>query len=57
MGFACDPEVHLHRKRGWVRAEQWRTAAAAEEALAAELLADAQGPGREGAPFARDGSL
>ncbi|RSS79003.1 acyl-CoA dehydrogenase, partial [Streptomyces sp. WAC05292] len=57
MGFTWDADVHLHLKRAWVRAEQWRTAAAAEEALAAELLADAQGPGREGAPFARDGSL
>ncbi len=57
MGFTWEADVHLHLKRAWVRAEQWRTAAAAEEALAAELLADAQERGREGASYARDGSL
>ncbi|MFD6889060.1 acyl-CoA dehydrogenase family protein [Streptomyces sp. NPDC059957] len=39
MGFTWEADVHLHLKRAWVRAEQWRTAAQAEEALAAELLA------------------
>lgn len=38
MGFTWEADVHLHLKRAWVRAEQWRTAAQAEEALAAELL-------------------
>ncbi|MGW0753481.1 acyl-CoA dehydrogenase family protein [Streptomyces sp. NPDC002587] len=38
MGFTWEAEVHLHLKRAWVRAEQWRTAAEAEELLAAELL-------------------
>ncbi|MFD3540898.1 acyl-CoA dehydrogenase family protein [Streptomyces sp. NPDC058662] len=38
MGFTWEAEVHLHLKRAWVRAEQWRTAADAEELLAAELL-------------------
>ncbi|MFD9412379.1 acyl-CoA dehydrogenase family protein [Streptomyces sp. NPDC059989] len=39
MGFTWEADVHLHLKRAWVRAEQWRTAAEAEELLAAELLA------------------
>ncbi|MDJ0385654.1 acyl-CoA dehydrogenase family protein [Streptomyces sp. G-G2] len=39
MGFTWEADVHLHLKRAWVRAEQWRTAAQAEEVLAAELLA------------------
>ncbi|MDD9377082.1 acyl-CoA/acyl-ACP dehydrogenase [Streptomyces sp. ZAF1911] len=42
MGFTWEADVHLHLKRAWVRAEQWRTAAQAEEALAAELLAGAE---------------
>ncbi|MCP3760435.1 acyl-CoA dehydrogenase family protein [Streptomyces sp. TBY4] len=42
MGFTWEADVHLHLKRAWVRAEQWRTAAQAEEALAAELLAAAE---------------
>ncbi|MEU3772296.1 acyl-CoA dehydrogenase family protein [Streptomyces sp. NPDC032472] len=41
MGFTWEADVHLHLKRAWVRAEQWRTAAQAQEALAAELLATA----------------
>ncbi|WP_329383958.1 acyl-CoA/acyl-ACP dehydrogenase [Streptomyces sp. NBC_01351] len=39
MGFTWEADVHLHLKRAWVRAEQWRTAADAEELLAEELLA------------------
>ncbi|WP_327253385.1 acyl-CoA dehydrogenase family protein [Streptomyces sp. NBC_01244] len=42
MGFTWEADVHLHLKRAWVRAEQWRTAAQAEEVLAAELLAAAE---------------
>ncbi|MEV7524894.1 acyl-CoA dehydrogenase family protein [Streptomyces sp. NPDC091371] len=38
MGFTWEADVHLHLKRAWVRAEQWRTAAEAEELLAEELL-------------------
>ncbi|MFI9065227.1 acyl-CoA dehydrogenase family protein [Streptomyces sp. NPDC053429] len=38
MGFTWEADVHLHLKRAWVRAEQWRTAAQAEELLAADLL-------------------
>ncbi|MFE7095895.1 acyl-CoA dehydrogenase family protein [Streptomyces erythrochromogenes] len=41
MGFTWEADVHLHLKRAWVRAAQWRTAAEAEELLAAELLASA----------------
>ncbi|MEW2581989.1 acyl-CoA dehydrogenase family protein [Streptomyces virginiae] len=41
MGFTWEADVHLHLKRAWVRAEQWRTAAEAEELLAAELLESA----------------
>lgn len=37
MGFTWEADVHLHLKRAWVRAEQWRTAQEAEELLAAEL--------------------
>ncbi|MCJ1681490.1 acyl-CoA/acyl-ACP dehydrogenase [Streptomyces sp. APSN-46.1] len=44
MGFTWEADVHLHLKRAWVRAEQWRTAAEAEELLAAELLLSATGP-------------
>ncbi|WP_406183358.1 acyl-CoA dehydrogenase family protein [Streptomyces sp. NBC_01006] len=44
MGFTWEADVHLHLKRAWVRAEQWRTAGEAEELLAAELAA---GPGAE----------
>ncbi|MCX5376734.1 acyl-CoA dehydrogenase family protein [Streptomyces sp. NBC_00091] len=40
MGFTWEADVHLHLKRAWVRAEQWRTAAEAEELLAERLLAD-----------------
>ncbi|MGW5849214.1 acyl-CoA dehydrogenase family protein [Streptomyces sp. NPDC055254] len=39
MGFTWEADVHLHLKRAWVRAEQWWTAADAEELLAAELPA------------------
>ncbi|MFE2287871.1 acyl-CoA dehydrogenase family protein [Streptomyces sp. NPDC059443] len=42
MGFTWEADVHLHLKRAWVRAEQWRTAAQAEEVLAAELLVAAE---------------
>ncbi|MFD9381190.1 acyl-CoA dehydrogenase family protein [Streptomyces sp. NPDC059999] len=38
MGFTWEADVHLHLKRAWVRAEQWRTAAEAEELLATDLL-------------------
>ncbi|MEU6309999.1 acyl-CoA dehydrogenase family protein [Streptomyces sp. NPDC047014] len=38
MGFTWEADVHLHLKRAWVRAEQWRTAGEAEELLARELL-------------------
>ncbi|MGW7441145.1 acyl-CoA dehydrogenase family protein [Streptomyces sp. NPDC054849] len=41
MGFTWEADVHLHLKRAWVRAEQWRTAAEAEELLAQELLGSA----------------
>ncbi|MEW2414322.1 acyl-CoA dehydrogenase family protein [Streptomyces sp. NPDC046866] len=44
MGFTWEADVHLHLKRAWVRAEQWRTAAQAQEVLAAELLAEAASP-------------
>ncbi|WP_030156827.1 acyl-CoA dehydrogenase family protein [Streptomyces sp. NRRL S-244] len=40
MGFTWEADVHLHLKRAWVRAEQWRTAGEAEELLAAELAAE-----------------
>lgn len=42
MGFTWEADVHLHLKRAWVRAEQWRTAGEAEELLAAELAAVAE---------------
>ncbi|MEU9377023.1 acyl-CoA dehydrogenase family protein [Streptomyces sp. NPDC048255] len=50
MGFTWEADVHLHLKRAWVRAEQWRTGAEAEELLAAELLgaAGAEPLGAEG---------
>ncbi|MFK0015142.1 acyl-CoA dehydrogenase family protein [Streptomyces sp. NPDC091027] len=49
MGFTWEADVHLHLKRAWVRAEQWRTAAQAEESLARELLEGAVGAeGAEG---------
>ncbi|MEU8774994.1 acyl-CoA dehydrogenase family protein [Streptomyces sp. NPDC048606] len=38
MGFTWEADVHLHLKRAWVRARQWRTAAQAEEALARALI-------------------
>ncbi|MFK0257524.1 acyl-CoA dehydrogenase family protein [Streptomyces sp. NPDC090445] len=41
MGFTWEADVHLHLKRAWLRAEQWRTAGEAEEVLAADLLATA----------------
>ncbi|MEV0989718.1 acyl-CoA dehydrogenase family protein [Streptomyces sp. NPDC049949] len=41
MGFTWEADVHLHLKRAWVRAEQWRTAGEAEELLAAELASAA----------------
>ncbi|MET8294592.1 acyl-CoA dehydrogenase family protein [Streptomyces sp. NPDC005180] len=41
MGFTWEADVHLHLKRAWVRAEQWRTAREAEELLAARLAAEA----------------
>ncbi|MFD7081085.1 acyl-CoA dehydrogenase family protein [Streptomyces sp. NPDC059918] len=41
MGFTWEADVHLHLKRAWVRAEQWRTAGEAEELLAAELASGA----------------
>jgi alkylation response protein AidB-like acyl-CoA dehydrogenase len=37
MGFTWEADVHLHLKRAWLRAECWRTAREAEEALAAAL--------------------
>ncbi|KOU23861.1 acyl-CoA dehydrogenase [Streptomyces sp. WM6372] len=43
MGFTWEADVHLHLKRAWVRAEQWRTAGEAEELLAAELGGGAGG--------------
>ncbi|MFD0353049.1 acyl-CoA dehydrogenase family protein [Streptomyces sp. NPDC127110] len=42
MGFTWEADVHLHLKRAWVRAEQWCTAAGAEERLAEALLAEAE---------------
>ncbi|MEU6758002.1 acyl-CoA dehydrogenase family protein [Streptomyces sp. NPDC046685] len=45
MGFTWEADVHLHLKRAWLRAEQWRTAGEAEEVLAAELLSSAGQPG------------
>ncbi|MFD8979682.1 acyl-CoA dehydrogenase family protein [Streptomyces sp. NPDC059564] len=41
MGFTWEADVHLHLKRAWVRAEQWRTAAGARELLAERLLEEA----------------
>ncbi|GGZ15075.1 acyl-CoA dehydrogenase family protein [Streptomyces avidinii] len=48
MGFTWEADVHLHLKRAWVRAEQWRTAAQAEELLAGELLGSAGSAGSAG---------
>ncbi|OKK16855.1 acyl-CoA dehydrogenase [Streptomyces sp. CB00455] len=42
MGFTWESDVHLHLKRAWLRAEQWRTAAEAEELLAADLMGSAR---------------
>ncbi|RSS56086.1 acyl-CoA dehydrogenase family protein [Streptomyces sp. WAC06614] len=42
MGFTWEADVHLHLKRAWLRAEQWLTAAQAEEALAAALGREAE---------------
>ncbi|MFD8411846.1 acyl-CoA dehydrogenase family protein [Streptomyces sp. NPDC059650] len=39
MGFTWEADVHLHLKRAWLGAAQWRTAGEAEEVLAADLLA------------------
>ncbi|MFJ2514277.1 acyl-CoA dehydrogenase family protein [Streptomyces griseoviridis] len=39
MGFTWESEVHLHLKRAWVRAARGGGGAAAEEALAADLVA------------------
>lgn len=39
MGFTWEADVHLHLKRAWVRAERFTRRAAAEETLAASLLA------------------
>lgn len=44
MGFTWEADVHLHLKRAWVRAEQWRTATGAEELLAERLLEEASAP-------------
>ncbi|MFI8852523.1 acyl-CoA dehydrogenase family protein [Streptomyces sp. NPDC053499] len=38
VGFTWEADVHLHLKRAWLRAEQWRTAVTAEERLASALL-------------------
>nr|WP_274598910.1 acyl-CoA dehydrogenase family protein [Streptomyces albus] len=37
MGFTWEADVHLHLKRAWLRAAQWRTDVEAEERLAAAL--------------------
>ncbi|MET9606305.1 acyl-CoA dehydrogenase family protein [Streptomyces sp. NPDC006512] len=55
MGFTWEADVHLHLKRAWVRARQWRTAAQAEELLAVDLLEGAPsdaGPSGGGLPEA-----
>ncbi|ARF55851.1 acyl-CoA dehydrogenase family protein [Streptomyces gilvosporeus] len=39
MGFTWESDVHLHLKRAWLRAARWGGVAAAEEALAAGLIA------------------
>ncbi|MET9687410.1 acyl-CoA dehydrogenase family protein [Streptomyces sp. NPDC006514] len=46
MGFTWEADVHLHLKRAWVRAEQWRTAAQAQELLAQELLGSVEEAGQ-----------
>ncbi|MBO8186574.1 acyl-CoA dehydrogenase family protein [Streptomyces spirodelae] len=38
VGFTWEADVHLHLKRAWLRAEQWRTAVTSEERLASALL-------------------
>ncbi|MEU9108576.1 acyl-CoA dehydrogenase family protein [Streptomyces xanthophaeus] len=48
MGFTWEADVHLHLKRAWVRAGQWRTGAEAEELLAAELLGAAEAEAPDG---------
>ncbi|MEV0260798.1 acyl-CoA dehydrogenase family protein [Streptomyces sp. NPDC050617] len=40
MGFTWEADVHLHLKRAWLRARRWQSAAAGEEELAEELLAE-----------------
>ncbi|MFD0309588.1 acyl-CoA dehydrogenase family protein [Streptomyces sp. NPDC127119] len=45
MGFTWESDVHLHLKRAWSRARRGEGAAAAEEALAEDLLASAARPG------------
>lgn len=45
MGFTWESDVHLHLKRAWSRARRGAGAAAAEEALAEELLTSAARPG------------
>ncbi|MBQ0847332.1 acyl-CoA/acyl-ACP dehydrogenase [Streptomyces sp. BH-SS-21] len=45
MGFTWESDVHLHLKRAWSRARRGPGAAAAEEALAEDLLASAARPG------------
>jgi len=44
MGFTWESDVHLHLKRAWLRARRGQSAAEAEEALAADLVAAAPGP-------------
>ncbi|MFI7099923.1 acyl-CoA dehydrogenase family protein [Streptomyces sp. NPDC050161] len=39
MGFTWEADVHLHLKRGWLRAETWGPAHVMEERLAASLSA------------------
>ncbi|MFJ8938323.1 acyl-CoA dehydrogenase family protein [Streptomyces sp. NPDC102365] len=46
MGFTWESDVHLHLKRAWSRARRGAGAAAAEEALAEELLASGARSGR-----------
>lgn len=44
MGFTWESDVHLHLKRAWLRARRGQSAAEAEEALAADLVAAVPGP-------------
>ncbi|MFI1409765.1 acyl-CoA dehydrogenase family protein [Streptomyces sp. NPDC020707] len=46
MGFTWESDVHLHLKRAWSRARRGAGAAAAEEALAEDLLASGARSGR-----------